>query len=303
MENASMNWNHQYAEVNGVRLHYVRHGGGFPLILLHGWPEFWFAWHKNIPILAEKFDIIVPDLRGFGKSEKPAGTAAESYTLDHHIGDVIGLADHLGLEQFGIVSHDIGAMAAQGVARLEPSRVAGLFFFNLPYAGIGSRWAAPEHLNEIWYQGFHQQPWASELLSTSRDAVRVYFKNMLSHWAYDDHAFDDDLEAWVDNFSTPENLQGGFNWYSAIFPARLAIMRGEAPKASVIDIPTCVRWGEEEPFMLVEYADNLPIYFSNLDFQSVPAAGHFVHYEKPQFANQEIQKFFTKIAPKDSASS
>lgn len=291
-----LDWNHQYADVNGVRLHYVRHGSGMPLILLHGWPEFWFAWHKNIPVLSDSFDVVVPDLRGFGNSEKPDSSAAEAYTLDHHVADLLGLIDALGFEQVGIVSHDIGAMVAQSFARQYPERLTGLFFFNLPYPGIGSRWAEPEHLNEIWYQGFHQQPWAVELLATSRDAIRVYFGNMLAHWAYDKHAFDEDLEAWVDNFAAPGNLQGGFNWYAAIFPLRLAMIRGEAPASPPIDTPTRVRWGKHEPFMLVEYADRLPEYFSNLDFKPVPDAGHFVHYERPDYANREITDFFKQLA-------
>ena len=66
-----MDWNHCYADLPDLRVHYVRHGQGKPLFLIHGWPEFWYAWHKNIPHLAKKFDVIVPDLRGFGDTEKP----------------------------------------------------------------------------------------------------------------------------------------------------------------------------------------------------------------------------------------
>ena len=68
-------WNHQYAELSDLRVHYVRHGRGMPIILQHGWPEFWYTWHKNIPVLAENFDIIAPDLRGFGDSDKPSGVS------------------------------------------------------------------------------------------------------------------------------------------------------------------------------------------------------------------------------------
>ena len=187
-------------------------------------------------------------------------------------------------------------MVAQVFARKYPDRTTGLFFFNLPYPGIGARWAAPEHLNEVWYQGFHQQPWAAELLATSRDAVRIYFGNMLAHWAHDDHAFDEDLEAWVDNFSTAGNLQGGFNWYTAIYPQRLAVMRGETPPMPPIEAPTCVRWGAHDPVLRIDFADNLPQHFTNLNFESVANAGHFVHYERPDYANREIANFFKGLA-------
>lgn len=289
-------WNHHSVSVNGIELHYVRHGEGLPLVLLHGWPEFWFAWRKNIPVLAESFDVIAPDLRGFGQSEKPPGKPTESYTLDHHVDDLLALLDTLKLGKVGIVSHDIGAMAAHQFARQYPERVAGLFFFNLPYPGIGARQTAPENMNEIWYQGFHQQPWAADLVGYNRDTVRIYFQNMLAHWAQDEAIFSEDLDAWVDNYLVPGNLQGGFNWYGAVFPLRIAMMRGEAPPVPAIDTPTCVRWGENEPFMKVEYADRLGDYFTNLDFKPVPNAGHFVHYQQPDLANREIKRFFESLA-------
>ena len=285
-------WNHQFTVANGIRLHYVRHGAGLPLVLLHGWPEFWLTWRKNIGPLADHFDVIAPDLRGFGESDKPALPALEGYTLDHHVEDLRGLAAALGLGRFGIVSHDVGAYVAQAFARTYPEHLIGLFFFNCPYPGIGSRWAAPDHLREIWYQSFHQQPWAAELVGLSRQSCAIYFRHFLSHWAHDPHAFDEDFEAWIDNFQQPGNLQGGFNWYLAANAARLAVMRGEAPPLPPIAIPTRVRWGTSDPVLKVEWADRLGEYFSDLDFAPLPAAGHFVHYEQPELANREIADFF-----------
>jgi pimeloyl-ACP methyl ester carboxylesterase len=286
------------ADVNGIRMHYVRAGnpGNPPLVLLHGWPEFCYTWSKVMPALSEVYDVIAPDLRGFGDTEKPAGTALETYRIDDHVNDILALIDHLDLSDVGIVSHDVGAVVTQALAHKAPENLRGLFFFNCPYGGIGPRWCAPVHLNDIWYQGFHQQPWAADLLATSRDAIRLYFGNMLRHWAHDPASFTDaDVEAWTDNFAKPGNLQGGFNWYSAMFPTRLAIMRGEAPAPVPIDVATCIRWGEYEPFMLIEYTDRLGEYFSNLDFAPAPDAGHFVHWEKPDYAIREIMGFFGKL--------
>lgn len=295
---ASQDWHHNFIDVNGITMHAVRAGDPAKpsLLLLHGWPEFWFTWSKIIPALAADYDVIAPDLRGFGDTEKPAGAALESYRLEDHIADILGLIDALGLDRVGIVSHDVGAMVTQPLAQAAPEKLSGLFFFNCPYPGIGTRWCAPKHLNDIWYQGFHQQPWAADLLATSRDAIRVYFGNMLRDWAFDAASFtDEDVEAWTDNFQKPGNLQGGFNWYSAIFPRRLAIMEGAAPAPVPIDVPTCVRWGEHEPFMLIEYADRLGEYFTDLDFAPAPGAGHFVHWETPDFAIREIRAFFARI--------
>ena len=289
-------WNHGYADANGIRIHYVRHGSGQPLVLLHGWPEFWYVWRKNIPVLAESFDVIAPDLRGFGESAKPVGSATEAYTLDHHVADLEALANVLGIERFGIVSHDVGAMVAQSFARKSPGRLTGLFFFNCPYPGIGARWAEPGHLMEIWYQAFNQQPWAAALIGHNRETCRLYIGNLLAHWAHRPEAFDDDLEAWVDNFMTPGNLDGGFNWYRAIHAARLAIIRGEMPPPPPIEVPNSVRWGAHDSVLRLDFADRLSEYFTDLDFKPAPEAGHFVHYEQPKYANREIAAFFEGLA-------
>ncbi len=290
-------WNHQFIDVNGIRMHYVRSGrkGAPPLLLLHGWPEFWYTYHKIIPTLSAHYDVIAPDLRGFGQTDKPAGSALSSYRLEDHADDMLALIEALNLGPVGIISHDVGAMVTQAIAQRAPDKLRGLFFFNCPYPGIGARWCAPKHLNDIWYQGFHQQPWAAELLATSREAIRIYFGNMLRTWAHDPASFTDaDVEKWVDNFAQPGNLQGGFNWYAAIFPRRLAIMEGKQVDWPVIDVPTCVRWGEHEPFMLIDYTDRLGEFFSDLDFAPAPNAGHFVHFEQPDYAVREILGFFAK---------
>ena len=287
-------WPHHQAHVNGVRIHYVRAGEGPTLILLHGWPEFWWAWHRNVDALAERFDVVVPDLRGFGASEKPPGGAGESYTLDHHVGDLAGLVDALGVERAGLVGHDIGAMVMQGYARLAPDRVRGLFFFDCPYPGIGRRWVESGHVREIWYQSFNQQTWAAELLSDRR-ACTLYIGGILRHWAHDASAFDDVLDRWIDEFLEPGNLQGGFNWYVAIHEARMAMVRDGAPALSPIASPAYFLWGRSDPILPVEWSDRLGEYFSDYTLEPADDAGHFVHFERPALANERIADFFSML--------
>ncbi len=281
-----------YIQANGIRLHYVREGQGEPLLLLHGWPEFWYAWRKVIPDLARDFDVIVPDLRGFGDSEKPTTGPSDQAGADVHAADMLALVDGLGLKRVGVVSHDVGAYAAQSMARLRPDRLSGFFFFNCPYPGMGARAGAPEHLIEIWYQAFHRLPSAAALVGSSREACRIYFRHFLSHWAHDPHVFDEDLEVWVDNFMKPGNLQGGFNWYISAWKARLAMLRGELPAPVPIAVPTRVLWGESDPVLKSEWSDRIGDYFSNARVGTAPEAGHFVHYEKPELAAREIRAFF-----------
>lgn len=295
MASSEENWNHDYLEANGIRVHYVRHGTGVPLLLLHGWPEFWFAWYKNIGKLAEHFDVIVPDLRGFGDTEKPGLPDPPSDLLDVLVEDLRGLTDALGIESFGLVSHDVGSFVAQAFARKYPERLRGLFFFNCVYPGIGKRWLEPDSVQEIWYQSFNQQPWAASLVGRDRRTCEIYIRHFLDHWAHRPGDFDEDLEVWVDNFMKPGNLQGGFNWYVGINDARMAVMRDGPPKLPKIEAPTRFLWGASDPIIKIEWSDLLGDYFSDYAFAPVQRAGHFVHYERPDLANREIDQFFSEL--------
>jgi pimeloyl-ACP methyl ester carboxylesterase len=285
-------WKHQYADLPGLRVHYVRHGQGMPIILQHGWPEFWYTWHKNIPVLAENFDIIAPDLRGFGDSDKPSGVS----DVQAYVDDLSNLVEHLGLEEFGIVTHDVGAWIAQAYALRNTGRLKGLFFMNCPYPGIGKRWNEPDHQINMWYQQFHQMPFAAELLTRDRENAKIYFGYMLNCLTNADGVFDEVMDDWIDNFMKPGNMQGGFNWYIAVNELRLKAMREGPLDVPKIDVPTRVFWGGNDPVLKAEWTDNLGNYFSDLrKVDIVSEAGHFVHYEQPDQANFEITSFFRSL--------
>lgn len=285
-------WNHRYADLPGLRVHYVRHGRGMPLVLQHGWPEFWYTWRKNIPALAEHFDVIAPDLRGFGDTDKPERTPG----VEDYVDDFSNLIEHLGLDGFGIVTHDVGAWIAQAYARRNTGRLKGLFFTNCPHPGVGGRWSEPEHHINTWYQQFHQMPFSAELLTRDRENARIYFRYLLDRWTYADGAFDEDFEAWIDNFMKPGNMQGGFNWYVAVNELRLKISREGLPDTPKIGVPTRVFWGAADPVLKAEWSDNLGDCFGDLrGVDVVSEAAHFVHYEQPERTNEEIMRFFNSL--------
>lgn len=286
-----------YVNANGIRIHCLRAGAGAPLVLLHGWPEFCRTWRKVMPLLAPDHDVIAPDLRGFGDSDKPYSGPTDAMTPELLAEDLAAFLDALGLDRpVGIVAHDVGAWAAQSFARRWPQRLAGLFFFNCPYPGIGRRWGEPDHLKEIWYQAFNQMPWAADLVGSSREACRIYIGHFLRHWAGDPHALDDELEAWIDNFMKPGNLQGGFNWYIGANRARLALIKGASQPAAPIETPTRVLWGGRDPVLKAEWIDRLPEFFTNVEVSVAPEAGHFVQMEEPELAAKEIRRFFAALS-------
>jgi len=282
---------HLTIEANGAAFHVARTGAGPPLLLLHGWPEFWLTWEPVMARLADRFTLLAPDLRGFGDSDKPIGP----FGPDQHAADMLALLDALGLRQVGIVGHDVGGALMQPLARKTPERFCGLFFFEFLYPGIGARMAEPERLNNIWYQSFNQLEMAPRLVGASRESCRTYIGYFLKHWAHRKDTFDDVLEAFTDNFQKPGNLAGGFAHYRAAHEGRIRMMKGEAPQLAPIHVPTCVRWAEHDPLFPFSWTDRLAETFSSLDLALFPGVGHFPHREDPDRAAAEIAAFFKRI--------
>jgi pimeloyl-ACP methyl ester carboxylesterase len=282
---------HLTVPANGALLHAARIGTGKPLLLLHGWPEFWLSWEPVMRRLASHFTLIAPDLRGFGDSSKPAGP----FGPDRHAADMLAMLNALGIDRVGVVGHDVGGAVMQPLARQAPERIAGLFFFDFVYPGIGARMAAPDQLREIWYQSFHQMEMAPLLVGATRETCRAYFSHFLRHWAHRRDAFDDVLEQFVDNFRKPGNLQGGFAHYRASHAGRIAMMKGEAPALPPITVPACVRWAEHDPLFPYAWTDRLHESFADLDLAMFWGVGHFPHRESPDRAAAEIAGFFGRI--------
>jgi pimeloyl-ACP methyl ester carboxylesterase len=282
---------HLTISANGTEFHVVRAGRGKPLLLLHGWPEFWLTWEPVMARLADRFTLIAPDLRGFGDSDKPIGP----YGPDGHAADMLAVIDSLGIDRFGVAGHDVGGAVMQQLGRQAPERLAGLFFFDFVYPGIGPRMAAPDRLNHIWYQSFHQMEMAPALVGASRESCRLYIAHFLKNWAHRKDAFDDVLDLFGDNFFKSGNLAGGFAHYRASHAGRIAMMKGEAPRLPPISVPTCVRWAEHDPLFPFAWTDRLGETFSELDLATFPGVGHFPHRENPDRAAAEIAAFFQRI--------
>jgi pimeloyl-ACP methyl ester carboxylesterase len=282
---------HLTVRANCAAFHVARTGKGPPLLLLHGWPEFWLTWEPVMTRLADRYTLIAPDLRGFGDSDKPSG----AFGPDGHASDMLALLDALGVDKTGVIGHDVGGAAMQTIARKAPERLSGLFFFDFVYPGIGARMGTPDRLNEIWYQSFHQMEFAPALVGASRETCRLYIGYLLRHWSHRKDAFDDVLDAFVDNFLKPGNLAGGFAHYRGAHAGRIAMMKGEAPSLPKISVKTCVRWGKHDPILLSEWTDRLGETFSDFDLALLPDVGHFPHREDPDRAAAEIAGFFGRI--------
>jgi pimeloyl-ACP methyl ester carboxylesterase len=275
-------WGHAYGPgADGVRLHYVRRGHGEPVLLLHGWPGFWYDWRRVVVPLAEEVDVVALDFRGFGDSDKPEGDPKELYTADRLAADVLALLDHLGVGRFVVAGHDTGAVIAQVLARTTPERVSALVLFNPPHSVIGDKPQEPAFQRESWYHHFHALPWSDQLVGFSRATTELYLRHFYDHWVGNkDSVRPEEFEAIVDAFARPGALRASFGWYRATYEEEMN-PSAHVTKDPILQ-PTVVRWGERDPVKPATWAEGIEQTFPDLDFRFVPGAGHFVPFEAPE---------------------
>ena len=201
------------AAVDGFELAYDRAGTGPAVVLLHGWPGDRTDYRELAPLLVDAADVVVPDLRGFGESDKPAGAPVEQYSGPAQARSVAGLIEQLGLDRPVVVGYDVGSRVAQALARGRPDLVGALVVAP-PLPGIGGRVLDPQAIPEFWYQPFHQLPLSAQLVDGNPRAVRDYLAHFWAHWSGPDFTLPAaDLEHLVAVYSPPGAFTASINWY------------------------------------------------------------------------------------------
>lgn len=278
---------HATADLAGIRLHYVREGerGNPPVFLLHGWPGFWWDWHRNIGPLAGTLDVIVPDMRGCGQSEKPPAGEPALYHMDRVVDDLVALADHLGLGRFAVVGHDFGAVVAHKIVRRHRERVSRAVIVDPIVPGYEDFYLAPEHAREAWYAHFHNLDMAAELVGSSRATCRTYFAHFFAHWSHAPDLFDDAmLDVYVDNYMQPGNIRGGFDLY------RPADEWSDIDR-TITDCPTLFLQGVSDPVIPARWTDLVTRWYKDFAIAYLADAGHFVMVERPDELNARVSAF------------
>jgi pimeloyl-ACP methyl ester carboxylesterase len=189
------------APVDGFTLAYERSGSGPPVVLLHGWPGDRSDYRAVAPLLADALEMIVPDLRGFGESDKHAVDPRKGYSAAAQARSVVALIDELALGAVVLGGYDIGSRIAQTVARIAPSRVRALVLAP-PLPGVGDRVLDADAQREFWYQAFHQLRLAEQLVDGDPAAVRAYLRHFWEHWSGPGFELADaDLDRLIDRYS------------------------------------------------------------------------------------------------------
>jgi epoxide hydrolase 4 len=270
-----------------VSLHAVVAGpkGGAVVILLHGFPEFWYGWHKQIePLAAAGFRVIVPDQRGYNLSSKPSGVA--SYALTELVSDVIAIADQLGQQKILLVGHDWGAAVAWSVALLHPQRVARLVVVNVPHPSVMLKFLNTRirQLLRSWYILFFQLPWFPEAFLSAfnyrmgaRSLVRSSRPGTFSP---------EDLARYRAAWSQPGALTAMINWYRALFRYRTKFVD------RTVHVPTRILWGERDAFLLSEMAQESLRYCDNAELFTFADGSHWLQHEEHIRVSELLIDFF-----------
>lgn len=270
------------APVDGFRLAYDRWGAGAPVVLLHGWPGDRSDYHDLVPLLVGSCDVIVPDLRGFGGSDKHAAEPAEQYGTAAQARSVLGLVRELGLERPVLAGYDIGSRVAQTVARDHPDEVRALVVAP-PLPGTGRRILDPGAQREFWYQWFHRLPLSEELIDGDPVAVRTYLRHFWTHWSGPSFAPDEGrLHRLVGSYGPPGSFAASLAWYRAgAGPVANALAEAAPPAGERIAVPTTVLWPEFDPLFPREWSDRLEEFFADVTLELVDGVGHFAPVEYP----------------------
>jgi pimeloyl-ACP methyl ester carboxylesterase/2-polyprenyl-6-methoxyphenol hydroxylase-like FAD-dependent oxidoreductase len=279
----------RFVEVDhGVRLHVVESGSGPLVVLLHGYPEFWYSWRHQIPALAEAgFRAVAVDLRGYNTSDKPHGI--DAYRLPTLARDVARLIRGLGAETAIVVGHDWGGVIAWQLAMHHPDVVRRLVVMNAPHperfrAGVRSM----RQLRRSWYIGFYQMPAIPEAYVRWGDYRLL--RTALRDTARPNAFTPDDVQRYRDALSRPGALTAALNYYRAV-PRVMLDTRNDPSRSPRIEAPALVIWGEQDIFLGPELAEPDRSLVPDLRVERLPQASHWVQVDQPELVNDLLLGF------------
>jgi pimeloyl-ACP methyl ester carboxylesterase len=278
---------HETVSANGLRFHVAIEGEGPLVLLLHGFPQCWYSWRRQLPALAAKgFRVAAPDLRGYGDSDKPRGVL--NYRIDHLTADVAGLIGALGYEKAAVVGHDWGGGVAWAAALEYPKLVDRLAVLNCPHPKLFLRALRTNRaqLKRSWYIGFFQLPWLPEAV-LKRDTGGLIAGSAVRKEAFTQ----EDRAYYTEAFRKPGAATGSLNYYRAMVwdpSVAKAITKDERKIAS----PTLVIWGDQDQALGKELTEGMePLFSGPLAIRHVPDASHWIHEEQPELVNGLLADF------------
>jgi pimeloyl-ACP methyl ester carboxylesterase len=288
-------WKHEYATVNGVKLHYVTQGHGQGILFLHGFPEFWYAWKDQIPEFGKTHRAIALDMRGYNLSEKPP--KVEDYALTTLVADIKAFLEKVSRGRKAIlVAHDWGGAIAWVYAAQYPETLEKLVIINAPHPTVFSRelQSNPAQQQASGYMNFFRSAGAEQLLSANHYAALA--QAVFGGSTKPDSFTEEDRSAYIAAWSQPGALTGGLNYYRAAKIGPPAPGSPEkpgfaGPDLPAVTVPTLVIWGEKDTALLTGNLDGLDKFVPQLTIKRIPTGSHWVVHEEPEAINTAIHEF------------
>ena len=290
---------HEFVNVNGIRMHYVTMEDGssssdFSLIVfLHGFPEFWYSWRHQIPYFAKHFKVVAPDMRGYGETEKP-GEISE-YRIDKLVRDIIELIHSLGKEKAIIVGNDWGGIIGWSIAMIAPSVVEKLIIMNAPHPALYQKNAFKNllQMQKSWYVFFFLlQKVPEKVLSSNNFALLKHmFESSIKR---KDKFTQSNIENYISSWRKEgcAGIVGGINYYRANLNAEFWENLGESIPFPKIKTPTLLIWGEDDIFFEKELTENTKEFIeAPFSLKLITGCGHWVQQEAPDEVNQIMHEF------------
>jgi pimeloyl-ACP methyl ester carboxylesterase len=288
---------HRFADLEECRIHYVSRGEGKPILFLHGFPQFWFLWRRQLEDLGEDHEVYAPDMRGYNLSCRPA--EVEAYRMRHLLADARQLVDDLGIAKLTLVGHDWGGIVSWAFALKYPELLERLVVIDGPPPFTWNRdlRESPKQRDAVNYmlEFSKPSPAPEELLAANDFALMDNLMRRIG--GRGGQLTDDERAAYHQAWSQPGALRGGLNYYRA---ARMGeqVAAGGVPEeyaskitSQTVNVPTLVIWGANDAALLPTLTRGLSEWVPRLRVEIVPDAGHWVPYESPEIVNSLIREF------------
>jgi len=278
-------FHHFFVKANGIKQHFVKGGNGIPVILLHGWPQTWHEWIRQLPGLSEKYTVIAVDLRGAGETDKPDS----GYNKQSMAKDIYALITELGYDKVIVIGHDIGGMVAYSFSGLYPEKLLALGIGDVPLPGFEPVWSYISNDPRAWHFNFYAVPEVPELL------VKGHEKEFLRHFMLSVSAnkkavTEKDIEYYANWLKIPGNLRGGFEYYRAF---KQDAEENKPLFTRKIQVPVFAfggqfTMGENQGTMMKALAENVTAV-------TISNSGHWVTEENTEQFNAALFSFLAKL--------